>query len=80
MFGLTVEEATPDIELWPDNVDSFIVFQSLSTQWRVGMNGATGLDYGVIPAVQKMLKIDTDVFEDIQIMECAVLNMWASKK
>jgi hypothetical protein len=31
--------------LWPCNVKHWHQWQELRTQWRVGMSGATGLDY-----------------------------------
>jgi hypothetical protein len=31
----------------PENVDALNWFLQMQTQWRVGMNGLTGMDYGV---------------------------------
>lgn len=48
-FGLTLEEASGDAtEIWPDNVRSVNVFVAMSTQWRVGIAGASGLDYSAL--------------------------------
>jgi hypothetical protein len=46
-FCLTREdvEDTSDFEIWPENWMPFLVFSEVSTQWRVGAGGATGLDY-----------------------------------
>jgi hypothetical protein len=45
----------------------------MSTQWRVGMNGATGLDYNTIPVVGRALgykkKQINEMFPDLQVME-----------
>lgn len=58
-----------------------MVFESLSTQWRVGFGGATGLDYNVIPTVASYLGIETEdmpyIFRDIRTMEAGVLKDWA---
>ena len=50
MLGFTPEDFDP-IEIWPDNELSFNVFVVISTQWRVGAGGATGLDYCVLPEI-----------------------------
>jgi hypothetical protein len=62
-------------EIYPDNMESVGVFCDMSTQWRVGMSGATGLDYAALPAVLNIRKVKdrADVFDCLQIMERAVL-------
>lgn len=94
-FGLqiTTEEEDDDEEdrpqpkqdlcyLWPDNVDTFNVWSQLQTQWRVGMSGATGLDYTAVAAylrdVVGIKKKDLpERFAEIRAMEVATLNEWA---
>ena len=78
-FGLTLEEASgPGVEIWPDNLSTVNAFISMSTQWRVGMAGATGLDYGVLPVVLRLNRVPRDewpdVFEGIRTMESAALD------
>lgn len=72
-----MEEATPTTEIWPDNALAVEVFLALSTQWRVGMAGAVGLDYNAIPFVMRTLGIPhaqrPGVFESLRIMEDAAL-------
>ena len=48
----------------------------MGTQWRVGMSGATGLDYGVLPSVFDMYGItdQKEAFIDMQIMENEALK------
>lgn len=50
----------------------------MGTQWRVGMAGATGLDYGSLPVVFRMVQVPRcdwqDVFEGIRAMESAALD------
>lgn len=81
-FGLTVEEASgPPIEVWPDNMPAVEVFIDLMTQWRrAGMAGVrSGLDYAVLPAVFAIRGIQKKqqpaIFDDIRVMENAVLGM-----
>lgn len=74
LFGLKLEEIPDDeIDVWDINWNTFCLFDSMRTQWRVGMGGATGLDYSSLPAVAKMLGIKKkelqDMFSDIQAME-----------
>lgn len=35
------------MEIWPENWPTFRLFLDLRTQWRIGFNGPTGLDYAV---------------------------------
>lgn len=72
------------MELWPDNSRPVSVFLAIRTQWRVGPQGAYGLDYSVMPEIWRRLKVpvaerDT-VFAAIQVMESAALELWHSKK
>jgi Phage related hypothetical protein (DUF1799) len=56
----------------------------MSTQWRTGMNGATGLDYNVLKEIWQRLKIPLsrrdDVFQDIRIMENQALKTMSQNK
>jgi hypothetical protein len=50
----------------------------VSTQWRIGMAGATGLD---VPGCQSTwallgVQVDPDTFAGVQIMERAALSAW----
>lgn len=76
---MTVEEAGGnEVEVWPDNVRAIGVFVRMSTQWRVGMGGASGLDYSVLPAVMRLTGVPVeeraDVFESVRILEEAALK------
>lgn len=71
--------------VWDINWRTFSLFHSLSTQWRVGMGGATGLDYAAIPPVAKMLGIKkkelSSMFPDLQVMENeALVTMGENQK
>ena len=43
--GATHQPEQREAYLWPDNLKNWHYWQSVQTQWRVGMGGATGLDY-----------------------------------
>ena len=78
-----MEEATPVTGIWPDNLASVNVFIAMSTQWRTGMSGATGLDYGALPAVLRMTSVPRaewpEVFESIRVLEDAALEVMRRK-
>jgi hypothetical protein len=61
--------------VYPDNWQTVSIFCDMSTQWRVGANGATGLDYAALPAVMSIRKVKdrADVFDCLRVMERAAL-------
>jgi hypothetical protein len=77
-FGLT-DDDYDDVIVYvlPDVWPSFRLFQSLSTQWRTGFGGATGLDYNVLPWMMRVHGIvdEATVFDDIRIMERIALKI-----
>ena len=80
-----MEEASgPPVEVWPDNVQALNVMIAMGTQWRVGMAGATGLDYSALPAVMRLVGVPTadrgEVFDSIRTMEDAALQTMRKKK
>lgn len=83
---MAVEEIpVEDVYIWDINWSTFELFYNLNTQWRVGMGGATGLDYSVIPAVAKMLGIKkkklNEMFPDLRVMENeALVTMGENQK
>lgn len=60
------------------------MFNSMSTQWRVGMSGATGLDYAVLPVVMDLEGVETDkrrqIFQDVRTMEQEALRAMADSQ
>lgn len=86
LFGLTLEEIpAEEILVWDINWNTFQLFNALTTQWRVGMGGATGLDYSVIPSVGKMLGLKNkqinEAFPYLQVMENeALITMGENQK
>ncbi|GAB3763466.1 hypothetical protein GCM10028796_17000 [Ramlibacter monticola] len=71
-----------EFEVWPENWQSFELFASLSTQWRVGMNGPTGLDYSVLHRELDDLGLSGDERQqtkaDIRVMEQEALTVMRS--
>ncbi len=72
------------MEVWPDNHAAFILFNNLSTQWRVGMGGPTGLDYAAVyPLLDRAAKDPQEwdeLFSDIQVMEGAALKQMSDNR
>jgi hypothetical protein len=56
----------------------------MSTQWRVGMSGATGLDYGVLYRKMDRLQLSEaeydDLEEDVRTLESAALACMRAEK
>ena len=65
------------MDIWPDNLAAFEIFNFMGTQWRVGMGGPTGLDYNVMYRKMDRLSLPPDDYDalerDLQIMESAAL-------
>lgn len=70
-------EDTSDFEIWPENWLPFQVFNKVSSQWRVGAGGPTGLDYGPVEWVMGLMQIkpkqQMGVLEAIRILESSAL-------
>lgn len=84
-WGLTVQEASgPAVEVWPDNVQAINMFIAASTQWRVGLSGASGLDYSALESVLRMSGLPRKdwppLFEDIRVMEDEALKTMREDK
>lgn len=84
MFGLTPGDLDDDVEVWPDNWPAFRLFNAMSTQWRTGAGGATGLDYTSIRDVASFLGIKRyqipEIFPDLQAMEAEALLVMSDSK
>lgn len=72
------------IEVWECNADAFYVFEGMATQWRIGMAGATGLDYTAMHVVSKAVGVKNkrwpEVFASVRIMEQEALKTWAEER
>lgn len=69
--------------LWPECLEIFLIWQSIQTQWRSGMGGATGLDYAGVQAYMALRGIANkkrpELFSALQVMETATLKEWHKK-
>lgn len=87
LAGLGVLEQ-PDSErvchLWPDNLHAWQCWQGVQTQWRVGVGGATGLDYAGVRAYLDEQALPAEdrrsVFAGIQACERTTLEVWAEQR
>ena len=72
------------VEVWPENLQAVNTFIAMSTQWRTGAMGATGLDYGALPAVLRMTGIRRvewpDVLDGLRIMEAEALKIMGERR
>ncbi len=70
--------------MWPENWAVWLVFDSVFTQWRVGMGGPTGLDYNAVyPLLDRAAKDPQEwdeMFSDIQVMEGAALKQMSDNR
>lgn len=77
-FGLTQADFDAEVvEIWPDTLEAYRVFDALNTQWLVGgMGTPTGLIYASLPIVCGALeiKLDGELLTDIRVMEVAALK------
>jgi hypothetical protein len=84
MFGFSPDDYDETVGVWPDNWKSFLVMDAMGTQWRTGVSGATGLDYGVLPSVMRLVGVPVGhrsrVFQDIRIMESEAIAVMAEAR
>jgi hypothetical protein len=86
MLGLTIEEASgPPVEIWPENMAPFDIFNAMCTQWRMGSSGPVGLDYNVLFHKLDRMKLEPDEYERIErsvrVMEDEALTaIWKKDK
>lgn len=84
-WGLTVEEAqAPPLEVWPDCWQAVWLFDSIGTQWRMGMGGPVGLDYNVLYRKMDRMRLSEADYDEteacVRVMEDAALEVMRKKK
>lgn len=71
-------QAPSVVEVWPENWPAVELFIRVGTQWRVGMGGASGLDYSVVWKMIERMGLDKDdedaLFEDVRVLELESLR------
>lgn len=76
-------ETSDEFEVFEENWPVVELFLRVQTQWRTGMGGPVGLDYGAVAWVLKLTAEETShrsLLEDLQIMEGAVLGFMAKQE
>jgi hypothetical protein len=78
------ERAVTEAYLWPENESTWRAWQELQTQWRVGMGGATGLDYTAVRAYLDEAGLQgparADVWTGVRAAERETLAVWAEQR
>jgi hypothetical protein len=79
-FGLKLSDLQEDVvEVLPDVWPAYRLFGAMSTQWRTGMAGATGLDYAALPVTGDLLGMASEeirsAFDDVRCMEGEALRV-----
>jgi hypothetical protein len=76
-------ERDAELHLWPENWPVWCLWRDLETQWRVGLQGPTGLDYpGAWTLIEQRIKRRRErreVFWLLQGMEEAILQEWRER-
>lgn len=80
-LGFTAEDyADPrsNVEVWPENWRYVKLFDALSTQWRGGFSGPTGLDYSVLKDTMELMGFErsefNETFDVVRLMEAEALD------
>jgi len=72
------DEEPDSFGILPENIEALNWFLLMQTQWRVGMNGLTGMDYGVFLQWAKeegVKRLDRVwLLGDLRMMEREFLN------
>lgn len=71
-------------EIWHENWDAWQTFLACGTQWAVGLQGATGLNYTALESVMRMRCIppeqQPEIFEKVRLIETGVLKAFAKQR
>lgn len=66
------------VEIWPENELPFKVFNEVSSQWRVGVNGPTALDWNIAFRIMDLMGVKSkkqlEVIRAIKVMESSALS------
>lgn len=83
LAGIAAIQAAQGVELWPENERAVNLFSSISTQWRTGMNGPTGLDYNVLYHKMDRLELTASEYDalegDVRVLEIEALQVFNKK-
>lgn len=78
LWGLKPSDYASVIFYWPDTQPAVELFSRVRTQWRTGMNGATGLDYAAVYPLIDRMQLSAEQWDallsDVQCMEAEALD------
>ncbi|KQW97139.1 hypothetical protein ASC94_10130 [Massilia sp. Root418] len=64
--------ASEPVEIWPENLIAYSLFESLRTQWRNGPNGPTGLDYNVLYHKLDRMALPPEEYDQLEQDVCVM--------
>lgn len=85
-LGLPAQLATSfeetECEIWPQNWKTVQLFILMATQWRIGMSGATGLDYAALPMLATVhdIRLTQKRMNGLRVMESEALRVMNEKR
>jgi hypothetical protein len=83
--GLKPEDfENESVEIWPENERAADLFSKLSTQWRIGLSGPTGLDYTPMFRMMDRMQLSDEnydaLFSDMRFIERIALDCMNQKE
>lgn len=75
------EKRDNDYEIVPDAYPAVSMFLRVQTQWRVGMGGVIGLDYGAVRWLFELEQVSkpAELLEDLQLIEAKVVEILSQR-
>ena len=76
-----VSEGQDDYEVTPEAWPAVSMFLKVQTQWRVGMGGVIGLDYGAVRWCFELEQVSDQrqLLEDLQVIEGRVVEILSQR-
>jgi Phage related hypothetical protein (DUF1799). len=76
-----VPEGQDDYEVTPEAWPAVSMFLKVQTQWRVGMGGVIGLDYGAVRWLFELEQVSDQrqLLEDLQLIEGKVVEILSQR-
>jgi hypothetical protein len=83
-WGLTEDDVAKTLVVFEENAQVYHLFLYMQTQWRVGMGGPLGLDYGVAMRKMDRMRLSDSEYDhmeaDLRLMEFAALEAMREKE
>jgi hypothetical protein len=76
-----VPDGRDDYEVTPHAWPAVSMFLKVQTQWRVGMGGVIGLDYGAVRWLFELEGVSkpAELLEDLQVIEAKVVEILSQR-